>query len=168
MAQSDHANHSDKVGLSQAELDAIVAASDTGARGTTGSVGVFVTVVALAWSLFQLWFASPIPFMIGAGVFSTSGFALGDLGSPARVMLAWVIGGVIALLGALCLEGHDRMAAAFRKAMASSAPGFEAFNAMGRAYVHFALAHPSLFRLMMAQSAGPVSAPPPIPCPTAA
>ncbi|MGO4908298.1 TRAP transporter permease [Pseudorhodobacter sp. W20_MBD10_FR17] len=70
MAQSDQANQSDKVGLSQAELDAIVAASDTGARGTTGSVGVFVTVVALAWSLFQLWFASPIPFMIGFGVFN--------------------------------------------------------------------------------------------------
>ena len=45
--------------------------------------------------------------------------------------------------------------------MASSAPGVEAFNAMGRAYVHFALAHPALFRLMMAQSAGPVAAPPP-------
>lgn len=40
--------------------------------------------------------------MIGAGVFTTSGFALGDLGSPARVMAAWVVGGVIALLGALC------------------------------------------------------------------
>jgi len=66
-----------------------------------------------------------------------------------------------ALLGALCLEGHARMAKAFRAAMASSAPGVEAFNAMGRAYVHFALAHPALFRLMMAQSAGPVPAPPP-------
>ena len=40
--------------------------------------------------------------MIGAGVFTTSGFALADLGSPARVMAAWVVGGVIALLGALC------------------------------------------------------------------
>ena len=40
--------------------------------------------------------------MIGAGVFTTSGFALADLGSPALVMTAWVLGGVIALLGALC------------------------------------------------------------------
>lgn len=40
--------------------------------------------------------------MIGADVFTTSGFALADLGSPARVMAAWVVGGVIALLGALC------------------------------------------------------------------
>ena len=53
------------------------------------------------------------------------------------------------------------MAAAFRAAMASADPGIAAFNAMGRAYVHFALAHPSLFRLMMAQSGGPVPTPPP-------
>jgi AcrR family transcriptional regulator len=66
-----------------------------------------------------------------------------------------------ALLGALCLEGHARMAAAFQKAMSSAPPGKEAFNAMGRAYVYFALAHPALFRLMMAQAAGPVPAPPP-------
>ncbi len=57
-------------GLSQAELDELVASSDTGARGSTGSVGVFITVVALAWSLFQLWIASPIPFMVGFGVFN--------------------------------------------------------------------------------------------------
>lgn len=66
-----------------------------------------------------------------------------------------------ALLGALCLEGHARMAAAFKAAMDSSKPGVAAFNAMGRAYVHFALAHPSLFRLMMAQGSGPVPVPPP-------
>jgi len=38
--------------------------------------------------------------MIGAGVFTTSGFALADLGSPGRVMWAWVLGGLIALAGA--------------------------------------------------------------------
>ncbi len=57
-------------GLSQAELDELVASSDTGARGTTGNVGVFITAVALAWSLFQLWIASPVPFIIGVGVFN--------------------------------------------------------------------------------------------------
>lgn len=40
--------------------------------------------------------------MIGAGVFTTSGFALGDLGTPGRVLLVWALGGAIALLGALC------------------------------------------------------------------
>ncbi len=39
--------------------------------------------------------------MIGAGVFTTSGFALADLGRPETVLLAWVVGGVIALCGAL-------------------------------------------------------------------
>jgi amino acid transporter len=39
--------------------------------------------------------------MIGAGVFTTSGFALGDLGTPGRVLLAWLVGGGVALCGAL-------------------------------------------------------------------
>lgn len=39
--------------------------------------------------------------MIGAGVFTTSGFALADLGSPGRVLLAWVVGGILAGCGAL-------------------------------------------------------------------
>ncbi len=57
-------------GLSQAELDALVASSDTGGRGSAGTVGIFITCVALAWSLFQLWIASPIPFIVGWGVFN--------------------------------------------------------------------------------------------------
>ena len=57
-------------GLTQEELDALVASSDTGGRGATGTVGLFLTLVALAWSLFQLWIASPIPFMVGFGVFN--------------------------------------------------------------------------------------------------
>ena len=39
--------------------------------------------------------------MIGAGVFTTSGFALHDLGSRGQVMAAWLLGGLIALCGAL-------------------------------------------------------------------
>ena len=46
--------------------------------------------------------------MIGAGIFTTSGFALGDLGTPNRVMAAWVVGGVIALCGALSYGGLVR------------------------------------------------------------
>ncbi len=57
-------------GLTQAELDELVASSDTGGRGSAGTVGVFITCVALAWSLFQLWIASPIPFIVGWGVFN--------------------------------------------------------------------------------------------------
>src|SRR6266704_2745509 len=40
--------------------------------------------------------------MIGAGVFTTSGFLLADLHSPGRVLAVWLCGGVLALLGALC------------------------------------------------------------------
>ncbi len=57
-------------GLSQAELDELVASSDTGGRSASGPVGMFLMLVALAWSLFQLWFASPFPFMFGFGVFN--------------------------------------------------------------------------------------------------
>jgi APA family basic amino acid/polyamine antiporter len=46
--------------------------------------------------------------MIGAGVFTTSGFALADLGTADRVMAAWVVGGVIALCGALSYAGLVR------------------------------------------------------------
>ena len=39
--------------------------------------------------------------MVGAGVFTTSGFALADLGSPVYVLAAWVVGGIVATCGAL-------------------------------------------------------------------
>ena len=39
--------------------------------------------------------------MIGAGVFTTSGFTLADLGSSGRVLAAWVVGGAIAICGAI-------------------------------------------------------------------
>ncbi|MBV2361598.1 TRAP transporter permease [Thalassococcus sp. CAU 1522] len=59
-----------KGGLSQAELDELVASSDTGGRNPAGPIGTFLVVVALLWSLFQLWIASPLPFIIGWGVFN--------------------------------------------------------------------------------------------------
>jgi APA family basic amino acid/polyamine antiporter len=46
--------------------------------------------------------------MIGAGVFTTSGFSLADLGSRRQVMLAWCVGGAIALCGALSYGGLVR------------------------------------------------------------
>lgn len=39
--------------------------------------------------------------MIGAGVFTTSGFTLATVGTPARVMVCWAIGGILALCGAV-------------------------------------------------------------------
>jgi APA family basic amino acid/polyamine antiporter len=46
--------------------------------------------------------------MIGVGVFTTSGFAIADLGSAHRVMLAWLAGGLLALTGALSYAGLAR------------------------------------------------------------
>ena len=40
--------------------------------------------------------------MIGAGIFTTSGLLMRDLNSPMLMMLLWIIGGIIALCGALC------------------------------------------------------------------
>ncbi|WPZ21733.1 TRAP transporter permease [Sulfitobacter faviae] len=50
----------DRGGLSQAELDELVASSDTGGRSVSGLMGTLLLLVALAWSLFQLYIASPI------------------------------------------------------------------------------------------------------------
>ena len=58
--------------LSQAELDELVASSDTGARTPPGFVGKFILVVAFCWSLFQLWIASPLPFMLNFGIISAT------------------------------------------------------------------------------------------------
>ena len=40
--------------------------------------------------------------MVGTGVFTTSGLLIADLGSAWLVLLVWVLGGIVALLGALC------------------------------------------------------------------
>jgi APA family basic amino acid/polyamine antiporter len=40
--------------------------------------------------------------MIGTGIFTTSGFLAGDLGSPGLVIGIWFVGALIALVGALC------------------------------------------------------------------
>lgn len=52
------------------ELERIVAESDIGGRRPRGWPGQFLFVVAIAWSLFQLWYASPLPFVLGFGVFN--------------------------------------------------------------------------------------------------
>ena len=52
------------------DLDSLVASSDTGGRSPSRPVAYLIAGVALAWSLFQLWFASPFPFQLGIGVFN--------------------------------------------------------------------------------------------------
>ncbi len=56
-------------GAVAAEVEEL-AAADTGARHPSGFAAKLLFGVALAWSLFQLWIASPLPFMLGFGVFN--------------------------------------------------------------------------------------------------
>lgn len=60
-----------------------------------------------------------------------------------------------ALLGALAADGHARLAAAMERALARLSPAagtaahaVESFLALGEAYIDFAVAHPSHFRVM--------------------
>lgn len=55
-----------------------------------------------------------------------------------------------ALLVALAMEGGERMAKASQEAVALAGTGIGALDALGVAYVAFALENPALFRLMMA------------------
>ena len=50
----------------------LVAQVDTGARHPGGFPGKVLFGVPVAWSLFQLWYASPLPFMLGFGVFNNT------------------------------------------------------------------------------------------------
>ena len=88
-------------GLDQRELDELVASSDTGGRSVGGPVGVLLLLTALAWSLFQLYIASPF------GLFNDTlarsihlGFAvfLGILAFPAaRTKFQMILGILVPL-----------------------------------------------------------------------
>jgi TRAP transporter 4TM/12TM fusion protein len=45
-------------------------AQDVGARLPVGAMAQVIAGLALLWSLFQLWIASPLPFVLGFGVFN--------------------------------------------------------------------------------------------------
>ncbi len=49
-------------------LEEMIAETDTGARSPAGFAGALLLIIPLVWSLFQLWYASPLPFMFGVGV----------------------------------------------------------------------------------------------------
>jgi len=67
----------------QVDLEELVAESDFGGRQPVGFAYGILLVTAIAWSLFQLWYASPLPFIFGFGIFNDTqarsihlGFAL--------------------------------------------------------------------------------------------
>lgn len=52
------------------DVNQLVAENDLGGRSPGPTVGLFLLGVALAWSIFQLWIASPLPFVLGVFVFN--------------------------------------------------------------------------------------------------
>ncbi len=72
MASNQANNPPEHHELTEEELRKLVAEADTGGRKPTGITARFLLVVALAWSLFQLWIASPLPFTFGILVFNST------------------------------------------------------------------------------------------------
>ena len=79
--------------MDNARLEQLVADVDRGGRDLHGPAGTILLLAALAWTLFQLWYASPIPFSLRLGIFNDTearavhlGIAmfLGYLAFPAR------------------------------------------------------------------------------------
>ncbi|GAB6040954.1 TRAP transporter permease [Endothiovibrio diazotrophicus] len=54
------------------QLHDLVEEADSGARHPRGLAGKLLYGVPLLWSLFQLWYASPLPFKLGVGVFNNT------------------------------------------------------------------------------------------------
>ena len=50
------------------ELDQLVKEADLGGREPGGKIGLGLATLAAAWSLFQVWYASPLPFVFGFGI----------------------------------------------------------------------------------------------------
>jgi len=57
---------------SQDELQDMIAESDTGGRNPTGIPAKVLWGVPLTWSMFQLWYASPLPFIFNVGLFNST------------------------------------------------------------------------------------------------
>ncbi|MCE8037621.1 TRAP transporter permease [Halomonas sp. MCCC 1A11062] len=56
----------------EVDLEDMIASSDTGARKPLGVPGKLLVGVAAAWSLFQLWIASPLPYIFRIGLFNAA------------------------------------------------------------------------------------------------
>lgn len=110
-----------------ADLQQLVADSDTGGRAAGGAAGVVIFAAAIGWALFQLWYASPLPFALGIGLLNDTearalhlGLALflAFLAFPASrrgmrhavPLYDWVLAFVAAFAGAYLLLFYDQLA----------------------------------------------------------
>jgi len=75
------------------ELQELVAETDTGSRKLSGLTGTLLFVVALAWAVFQFWYASPLPFALGFGILNdTEARAVHLAFSMFLAFMAWPAG----------------------------------------------------------------------------
>nr|WP_321291503.1 TRAP transporter fused permease subunit [Alcaligenes phenolicus] len=73
MTQQEQKKMGPDVALTQdetAELEKLVADVDRGGRTVAGAAGMVLFLAAIGWSLFQLWYASPLPFALNMGIFN--------------------------------------------------------------------------------------------------
>jgi TRAP transporter 4TM/12TM fusion protein len=108
-------------------LQQLVADNDTGGRKAQGLAGTLIFALSMAWALFQLWYASPLPFALGFGILNDTearslhlGFALflAFLAWPAfkhsprqRVPIVdWALAFVAAFAGAYLLLFYKELA----------------------------------------------------------
>ncbi len=71
-AQSGPGRQTPADGAEAGRLQEMVAEVDTGGRNPIGATARIITGTALVWSLFQLWYASPLPYVLGAFVFNST------------------------------------------------------------------------------------------------
>ena len=97
------------------DLEQLVKEADLGGREPAGKVGALLALVAAAWSVFQVWYASPLPFVVGFGIFNDTearaihlAFAVflafaafPAFRSSSREVVPWT-DWVLALIGAFC------------------------------------------------------------------
>ena len=62
--------------------------------------------------------------IIGAGIFTSTGFQAGALGHPGYIMALWIVGGILAFCGALC---YAELATSMPQAGASSSSSLPIF-----------------------------------------
>jgi len=60
------------IASSQSDLEDMIAESDTGARNPKGIPAKVLWTVPLLWSMFQLWLASPLPYIFNIGLYNST------------------------------------------------------------------------------------------------
>jgi APA family basic amino acid/polyamine antiporter len=80
--------------LSLREIESVSAAPQSGATQDDGSLHRYIKLRSAV--------ALVVANVIGAGIFTTTGFQAADLGHPGLIFGLWITGGILAFCGALC------------------------------------------------------------------